>query len=135
MGKDGYLLSSHAAEHGVAITLSRALLAGFLASVAMVVAYALAFVLALVLGKLPLGPLSVWCDGLTSNQLIDMARPNLFAALAVFVAGGLIWAVLYGIFAEPRLHGPAWERGVLFAIIPCLFSLAIFLPLVGGGFL
>src|SRR5262245_52568666 len=129
MAKDGYLVTASATERGVAITLSRALLAGFLASVAMVMAYALAFVLALIVGTLPLGALSDWCAGLTSNQLIDMARPNLFAALAIFVAGGLIWAVLYGIFAEPRLHGPAWERGVLFALIPCLFSLVVFLPL------
>jgi hypothetical protein len=92
-------------------------------------------VVALVLGTLPLGPLSDWCRGLTSNQLIDMARPNLFAALGVFVAGGLVWAVLYGVLAERRLQGPAWERGVMFALVPCLFSLVVFLPIVGGGFL
>ena len=95
--KDGVLLTAGAHQQRLGITVSRALLAGFLASVAMVVAFALAFVLALVLGAMPLGPLSEWCQGLTSNQLIDVARPNLFAALGVFVAGGLVWAVLYGV--------------------------------------
>ena len=28
-----------------------------------------------------------------------------------------------------------WQRGVLFALIPWLFSLVVFLPLVGGGLL
>src|SRR6185436_4292052 len=107
----------------------------FLATVAMVMAFAVAFIAALVVGTLPLGPLSEWCHGLTSNALIDVARPNLYAALGVFFAGGLIWALLYGVFAEPRLAGPAWERGVMFALVPALFSLAVFLPIVGGGFL
>src|SRR6185369_12180348 len=49
--------------------------------------------------------------------------------------GGLLWAVLYGLVFESRLRGSSWERGALFAGIPWLFSLAVFLPLVGGGFL
>jgi hypothetical protein len=138
--KDGYLLTTSGSERAarsmpMSVGLSRALLAGFLASVAMVVAYLLAFVAALVVGSMPLGPLGEWCRGLTSNALIDVARPNLYAALAVFFAGGLLWAMLYGTVFESRLRGSAWERGALFAMIPCVFSLAVFLPLVGGGFL
>ena len=132
--KDGYLLAAGAGER-VGVALSRALLAGFLASVAMVVAFAIAFVVALIVGGLRLGILSDWSKGLTSNQLINLATPNLYAALAVFVVGGLLWAVIYGMAVEPRLRGPAWERGVMFALVPCLFSLLVFLPLVGGGFL
>src|SRR5437016_1003600 len=121
--KDGYLLRTSGREPAVhamptGVVLSRALLAGFLASVAMVVAFALAFVVALVVGGLSLGPLSEWCRGLTGNALIDVARPNLYAALAVFFTGGLLWAMLYGTVFETRLRGPAWERGVLFALIP-----------------
>jgi hypothetical protein len=136
--KDGYVLTGGGAATGaapLAVVLSRALVAGFLASVAMVVAFSLAFVAALVLGGLPLGPLSEWSRGLTGNALIDLARPNLFTALGVFFSGGLLWALLYGLVAEPRLKGESWERGMLFALIPWLFSLAVFLPLVGGGFL
>jgi hypothetical protein len=116
-----------------AVTL--ALLAGFVASVAMVFAFAVAFVAALILGNLPVPVLAGWFRGLTSNALIDVAGPNLYAATAIFFVGGLIWALLYGLFAEPRLSGPAWQRGVKFALIPCLFSLIVVLPLVGGGIL
>ena len=133
--KDGYLLTAGAHQPRLGVVLSRSLLAGFLASVAMVMAFAVAFVAALILGTLPLGPLSDWCRGLTSNTLIDVARPNLYAALGIFFAGGLIWAVLYGVLAEPRLSGTAWEQGVMFALVPCVISLVVFLPLIGGGFL
>jgi hypothetical protein len=112
-----------------------ALLAGFIASVAMVFAFAVAFVAALVLSRLPLPLLASWFDGLAHNQFIDAAAPNLYAATAVFFLGGLLWALLYALFVEPRLHGPAWRRGVEFALLPWLVSLVIFMPLVGGGIL
>jgi hypothetical protein len=136
--KNGYVLTRTTAvspSTPLAIVLSRALLAGFLASVAMVVAFSVAFVAALVLGSLPLGQLTEWCRGLTGNALIDLAKPNLYTALSVFFAGGLMWAVLYALVAEPRLKGDSWERGLVFALVPCVFSLVVFLPLVGGGFL
>ena len=112
-----------------------ALLAGFVASVAMVLAFAAAFVAAVILGQLPVPLLSTWFRGLTSNALIDTAQPNLYAATAIFFVGGLIWALLYGLIFERRLSGPAWKRGVTFAMVPWLFSLLVFMPLVGGGFL
>src|SRR5438067_3525357 len=112
-----------------------ALLAGFVASVAMVMAFAVAFVAAVILGQLPVPLLSTWFRGLTSNALIDVAQPNLYAATAIFFVGGLIWALLYGLIFERRLSGPAWQRGVMFAMVPWLFSLLVFMPIVGGGFL
>jgi hypothetical protein len=109
--------------------------AGFVASVTMVLAFAAAFVVMLVLGGLPLPIVSDWFRGLTSNSLIDVARPNLYVAAAVFLTGGLLWALLYGLVFETRLTGPGWRRGVLFALVPWLFSLVVFLPLVGNGLL
>jgi hypothetical protein len=131
--KDGQLLLPGRVI--AASTFTLALLAGFVASVAMVLAFAIAFAAALVLGRLPVPILAGWFQGLTSNPLIDTAQPNLYAATAMFFLGGLIWALLYGLVFEPRLHGPAWMRGLRFALIPWLFSLAVFLPLVGGGIL
>src|SRR5712691_8738438 len=101
----------------------------------MVLAFALAFATALVLGRLPLAIVAGWFQGLTNNALIDTAGPNLYAATAIFFIGGLIWALLYAVVFEPRLQGSAWMRGVRFALIPWLFSLAIVIPLVGGGIL
>jgi len=136
--KDAQLLRPGPAERLVSATpivlsLSRAFVAGFVASVMMVVAFAAAFVVMLVLGAWPLPIVGDWFRGLTSNSLIDIARPNLYVAAAVFLAGGLLWALLYGLVFEPRLQGPGWQRGVTFALIPWLVSLAVFLPLVGGG--
>ena len=54
--KDGQLLISGRAIAGSTLTL--ALLAGFIASVAMVLAFAIAFAAALVLGRLPVQPLA-----------------------------------------------------------------------------
>jgi hypothetical protein len=132
--KDGQLLfvSGRAdAMGGSAVAL--ALLAGFVASVAMVLAFGVAFALALILNRLPL--VGEWFRGLTSNALIDVAGPNLYAATGAFFIGGLLWALLYGLIAEPRLSGPGWQRGVEFALVPYLVSLIVVLPLVGGGLL
>src|SRR5205823_2777179 len=101
--KDGQLL---VLGRGIAAsTVTLALLAGFVASLAMVLAFAIAFAAALVLGRLPVPILASWFQGLTNNPLIDTAGPNLYAATAIFFIGGLIWALLYGLVFEPRLRG------------------------------
>jgi len=138
--KDAQLLSGGRADRllsatPVVLSLSRGLVAGFVASVVMVISFAAAYVAMVILGRLPLPIMSEWFRGLTSNSLIDVARPNLYVAAAVFLAGGLLWALLYGLVFETRLKGPGWRRGVAFALIPWLFSLFVFLPLVGGGFI
>src|SRR4029077_17251224 len=137
--KVAQLLSPGRGEHvlsatPVVLSLSRGLVAGFVASVMMVIAFAAAFVAMLILGRLPLPVVGDWFRGLTSNSLIDVARPNLYVAAAVFLAGGLLWALLYGLVFETRLKGPGWQRGVVFALLPWVLSLIGFLPLVGGGF-
>ena len=116
-------------------TFVLALLAGFVASVAMVLAFAVAFIGAVLLSHLPVPLVANWFKGLTSNAFIDIAGPNLYAATAIFFVGGLIWALLYALIFEARLRGAPWERGVRFALVPWLVSLLIFMPLVGGGLL
>jgi hypothetical protein len=135
--KDGQLLLSErrATSVGGSSAVALALLAGFVASVAMVLAFGVAFAVALILGRLPIPVIGGWFRGLTSNALIDLAGPNLYAATAVFFIGGVLWAVLYGLVFEPRLSGPGWQRGLKFALVPWLFSLVVVLPVVGGGFL
>jgi hypothetical protein len=137
VGMDGFMKDAQLLSPGtpLVLTLSRALVAGFVASITMVLAFGAAFAVMLVLGRLPVPIAGDWFRGLTSNSLIDVARPNLYVAAAVFMVGGLVWALLYGLAFESRLSGSGWRRGVLFALIPWLFSLVIFLPLVGGGLL
>jgi hypothetical protein len=131
--KNGQVLQSN--RQTATNELVLALLAGFVASVAMVFAFAVAYVAALVIARLPLPLVADWFHGLTNNALIDIAGTNLYAATIAFVIGGLVWGLLYGVVFEPRLRGPGWRRGMSFALIPWLFSLLIFLPLVGGGVL
>lgn len=132
--QDGQLLTiDRTALNSTRVVL--ALLAGFIASVAMVLAFGVAFVAALVLSRVPVPILSDWFRGLTRNQLIDLAAPNLYAATAVFVLGGMAWALLFVIAVEGRLSGSAWKRGVAFALVPWLFSLVVVIPLLGGGLL
>ena len=121
--------------------LPRAVIAGFVASVVMHLVFAVAYGAALLIASAPLADrpyaatLRQWFHALTDNALIDLARPNLYLAIAVYFAGGLIWAILYAYVFEPRMSGPDWRRGLLFALVPWVFSLVVFLPLVGGGFL
>ncbi|MBV9896049.1 MAG: hypothetical protein JO020_17950 [Chloroflexi bacterium] len=132
--KDGQLLIlDHAPLKSTSVAI--ALLAGFVASVAMVLAFAAAYAAALVLSRLPVPVLADWFRGLTTNQLIDIAAPNLYAATAVFFVGGMVWALLYALVFDGRVNGSPLERGVKFALVPWLFSLLIFMPLVGGGLL
>jgi hypothetical protein len=131
--KEGQLLLS--SRVSAASSFALALLAGFVSSVGMVLAFGVAFAAALALGRLPVPVISDWFRGLTNNALIDTAGPNLYAATAIFFFGGLVWALLYGLVFEPRLAGPAWQRGMTFALVPWLFSLVIVMPLVGGGLL
>jgi hypothetical protein len=118
---------------------SPAILAGFIASAAMLLAFTVAYGGAALLASAALGdhsaaaPLRPWLQGLTTNLLIDLARPNLYEAIGLYFAGGLAWAVVYAAVFEPRLGGPPWRRGLLFSLVPGLFSLVVFLPLVGGG--
>src|SRR5215212_2325661 len=74
----------------------------------------------------------LWLINLTHNRLIDAGLSDVYLAAGIYLAGGLLWALLYTL-VEPRLPGPAWRRGVLFAMLPALVSLVVVLPLLGGG--
>jgi hypothetical protein len=132
--KDGQLLTlDRTAQRSTSVVL--ALLVGFVASVAMVLGFAVAFVGALIMSRLPVPVVADWFRGLTRNQLIDAAAPNLYAATAVFFLGGMAWALLYALLFDRRLPGTPVARGVTFALLPCLVSLLVVMPLVGGGLL
>ena len=76
-----------------------------------------------------------WLYNLTHNRLIDVISTDLYVAVAIYLAGGLVWAVVYAALVEPRLDGPAWRKGALFSIVPGVLSVVVFLPLVGAGML
>jgi hypothetical protein len=119
--------------------IARSVVAGFIASLGMLVAFGLAYggvSLLVAYGLLDrVTWLRDWFQGLTRNPVIDLAKPNVYQAISLYLVGGLAWALLYGLVVEPRLSGPPWRRGLTFAVLPWLVSLLVFLPLVGGGVL
>jgi len=120
--------------------LPRAIVSGFIASVVMSITFFIAYGLARIVSTVELSPrrgaatFRDWMEALTNNQVLDLAATSLYTAGAVHLAVGVLWAVLYAYSFEPRLPGPGWLRGITFSLIPWVLSLAVFLPVVGGGF-
>jgi hypothetical protein len=120
--------------------LGRAIVSGFVATMAMLFFFLVAYGVAWLISTLPLDQsrglgrqVGVWLYQLTHNHLIDAGAGNAYIAVGLHVVAGLIWAALYAALAEPHLPGPGWARGALFSIVPGILSLVVFLPLVGGG--
>lgn len=117
--------------------LARGVLSGFLAlgtmSVVIMLAYAFAATAPVASPRSSL--LLRWFYALAHNPITRQTTTALPLALAVFVASGMVWALLYARWAEPYLPGSGWQRGVLFSLVPWVLSLVVFFPLVGGGFL
>ncbi len=119
--------------------MRRAVIAGFVATVAMTLTLAVGYLAALELGS-PSAPSYAaqpgppqWMWALTHNPIIELTRGALPAAFAIHLALGLIWAGVYAAFFESRLPGADWQKGTAFALIPYVLSLVVFLPLAGGG--
>ena len=121
--------------------LGHAIVSGFAATIIMLFVFLAAYGLASLASTVALANkpgaeiMRLWLHNLTNNALIDAARTNLYSATALYLAGGLAWAVIYACLAEPRLPGPGWLRGGLFSIVPAILSVVVFLPLVGAGVL
>ena len=69
-----------------------------------------------------------WLWQLTHNDVVAFSSGRPAVALALHVLLGLVWALVYARFVEFRLGGPGWRRGLIFALLPWLFSLLILLP-------
>jgi hypothetical protein len=119
--------------------LPRAILSGFVATVAMAILFFVAYGAARIASQIQLSPnrgastFTEWLQALTSNQVLDIASGSLYLAAALHLFVGVVWAAVYAYFFEPRLSGPDWLRGVIFAFVPWVLSIVVFLPLVGGG--
>jgi membrane protein DedA with SNARE-associated domain len=67
----------------------------------------------------------------------DVQPVFLFLAVPAFLAVGVLWGVLYGLWGENRL--PAgwsdWQKGVVYAGLPLMVSVLVVLPILGLGLL
>jgi hypothetical protein len=125
-----------AAERRPAGWLSRATIAGFIALGLSTVVLVVAFVLTGAVGELYRGSstLTAWMYELVNNPIVERGRGSLVASLALHMVFGLFWAVVYGLLFEPRLRQyPGWQAGVIFSLLPYFLSVAVFLPVTGGG--
>lgn len=116
--------------------LARTTIAGFIAlgvaTVALVVASAAAGAIGELYGDANL--LGEWMYNLVQNPVTERGRISLFASLALHLAVGMCWAVLYALKFEPRLRRyPSWQAGAIFSMLPFFLSVVGFLPLTGGG--
>jgi hypothetical protein len=119
--------------------LPRAIISGFIATVAMAILFFAAYGGARIAALIQLSPnrggpqFHRWLEALTNNQVLDVAASSLYLAVAIHLVVGVVWALVYAYYFEPRIDAPDWMRGVAFALVPWILSLVVFLPLVGGG--
>jgi hypothetical protein len=113
----------------------RAIISGFVATLAMAILFFIAYGAAYALSSgIRFGPLGEWLRALTTNPVLNLAAASVYAAATVHLIIGIVFAVIYAYVFEPRGPGMGAVRGMWFALIPWALSVAIFLPLVGGGF-
>jgi len=116
--------------------VSCAIVAGFLAGVAALLVLLAAYGFADAVGSTnPNANVlarSFW--NLSHNPVTSLVTSvQLLTALGFHLIVGLGWAVVYAGVVEPKIYGPGWRKGLVFAIVPCLITLFIFLPVVGAG--
>ncbi len=109
---------------------------GFVATGIMTAAVLLAYGLAALLGSTASGAnqLQVWFASLVDNTVTEIATVNLAVAIAVHLIAGVLWAIVYAGFVEPRVSGTGFQRGVKFGLVPWTLSIIVFFPLIGAGF-
>jgi hypothetical protein len=115
--------------------LGDSIVSGFLATFAMTVVMAAAYGLARAIGVQDGSQIERWFWALAHNPVIDTTQDAIVLAIGVNLLMGLVWAVIYGFDAEPRLSGPGWRKGMIFAIGPWLLSIFAFFPIMDGGIL
>jgi hypothetical protein len=113
--------------------LGDSIVSGFIATIAMSVAMAGAFGLSRAIGDRNGATSERWFWALTHNPVIDTTQNAIFLAIGANLFMGLVWAIVYGFDAEPRLNGPGWRKGMLFSLGPWLLSIVAFFPIMDGG--
>jgi hypothetical protein len=120
---------------------ARALVAGFIAATATLVlcgpVWGAAMLIAAHAFSAPAwaAPAVAWLQLLPRTGLVDPAGPMLYQVLGVYFVAGLLWAPVYTHIFSVRMTSLQWERGLVFACVPWLFSSVVLLPMAGGGLL
>ena len=113
--------------------LRAGVLAGFMATVVMTSVLVAAYGVARLIGDPDGGTLLRWIWALVENPVATRTTDSVVLAIGANLVMGLLIALVYARYVEPRLSGPSWWAGMRFALIPWLLSLIVFLPLASGG--
>ncbi|MBV9579631.1 MAG: hypothetical protein JO057_13670, partial [Chloroflexi bacterium] len=112
-----------------------AIIAGFVAIGASTAALMIAFALANGAADSQGNALQRWLYQLTNNQVVAFSSGRPAYALAIHVVLGIVWAIIYARLVDGNRslgwwvgHGPGWQRGMRFSLLPWLFSLLVLLP-------
>ena len=84
--------------------------------------------------KLGLGDLLARTSLPEAWNRLHFPAPDSAIFKAVFhIAVGLVMAVVYAVVVEPVLRGPAWLKGLLYALLAWLLNAFALLPSIGEG--
>ncbi|MFW6076003.1 MAG: DUF6789 family protein [Chloroflexota bacterium] len=115
--------------------LRSGIIAGFLATIVMSGVMVIGYFSSGIFAQEDGNQIGQWFYGLTHNELTDNAFDIPLGAYSLNLLAGIIWALAYAGYVEPRLRGPGWRKGMIFSILPWILSLVVFFPIVGAGFL
>jgi hypothetical protein len=114
--------------------LSRSIVCGYFASIAMLIVALAAYITVLSVSQAEPG-MGGWAYSLVHNRVVDVASDSPYLALAVHFLAGIAFAMVYAYWVEPRSAVPGWMQGTAFAMAPFLLSVFVFLPWMGVGVL
>jgi MFS family permease len=113
--------------------LRASLVSGFIATFALTLSIVVAYAIVQGLGDANGNTLQRWFAALSGNELTDRVDERFALGMILNLVVGLVWAAIYAGFFEPRLSGPGWRRGAIFAILPWLLSIVLFFAVVNIG--
>lgn len=111
--------------------LARSFVCGYFASTAMLIVLMTAYMTILMFAGLNSG----WAHQLTDNTITITAQNSPFLSIVLHFLAGTLLAVGYGYWFHPRVDGPSWQKGLVYAMGPFILSVVLFFPLVGAGML
>jgi len=110
-------------------------ISGFFATLAFSVVLAAAYGAARAVGEGTGNQFQQWAWNLTHNPVVQSTEDRITLAIALNVAAGIVFALIYGRFFEPMVHLGPVKEGVLFSLFPFLLSITVFFPIMDAGFL
>jgi hypothetical protein len=113
--------------------IPNSLISGFAATFAMTVVIFGAYWFARVVGDANGNQIERWLYALQNNSLTRSTQNSAIIAIGLNLVVGLIWALAYGYYGVVRLSGPAWLKGIIYALGPWLLSIVVFFPIMGAG--